>query len=138
MSRFYTSIKNIYPGLIDELNDNLKPLIRTPLVERQFQEASECIICLKRLEKHSAVRDHDHFTGEFRGAAHSTCNLEREVPKKVPIFFHNLRNFDAHLLFSGLTSNTFENITVIPQNIKRFSAIFMDNFIFLDSFMFLP
>ena len=26
-----------------------------------------------------------HYTGEYRGAAHSICNLKYCVPKKIPI-----------------------------------------------------
>ena len=28
------------------------------------------------------LRDHCHYSGKFRGAAHSECNLRYKVPKK--------------------------------------------------------
>ena len=40
-------------------------------------------------EKYRKVRDHCHYTGEYRSAAHSICNLKYSVPKKIPIVFHN-------------------------------------------------
>ena len=48
-------------------------------------------------KKHRKVRDHCHYTGEYRGAAHSICNLKYGVPKKIPIVFHNGPNYDYHL-----------------------------------------
>ena len=42
------------------------------------------------LIKFTQVRDHCHFTGKFRGAAHSSCNLKMRTVKKIPVFFHNL------------------------------------------------
>ena len=29
------------------------------------------------------VRDHCHFTGQFRGAAHNQCNLKYKIDKQV-------------------------------------------------------
>ena len=35
------------------------------------------------------VKDHCQYTGKFRGAAHSKCNLNYKVPKDIPIIFIN-------------------------------------------------
>ena len=35
------------------------------------------------------IRDHYHYTGEYRGSAHSKCNLKYRVLKKFPITFNN-------------------------------------------------
>ena len=49
-------------------------------------------------EKYRKVRDHCHYTGEYRDAAHNTCNLKHSVPKKIPIVFHNGSNYDYHFI----------------------------------------
>ena len=38
-------------------------------------------------KKYCKVRYHCHYTGEFRGAAYSICNLKYIVPKKIPIIY---------------------------------------------------
>ena len=40
-------------------------------------------------EKYPKVRDHYHFTGKYKGAAHSMCNLKFNVPYKIPVFYQN-------------------------------------------------
>ena len=38
-------------------------------------------------KKYCKVRDHCHYTDEYRIAAHSTCNLEYSLPKQNPYSF---------------------------------------------------
>ena len=45
------------------------------------------------------VLDHCHFTGQYRGAAHSICNLKARVDiddMKIPVWFHNFSGYDSH------------------------------------------
>ena len=42
----------------------------------KFHNAKCCCICNKAFKsKTEKVRDHDHITGKFRGAAHRKCNI---------------------------------------------------------------
>ena len=50
------------------------------------QQESDKIKYLKD-KKYRKVRDHCHYTGEYRGAVHSICNLKYKVPKKILQFF---------------------------------------------------
>ena len=58
--------------------------------------------------KYQAVRDHCHYTGQYRGTAHSICQLKYSVPKKFLIFFYNVSNYDYHFI-SGELAEGFKN-----------------------------
>ena len=65
------------------------------------------------------VRDHCHFTGRYRGAAHNSCNLKYRKPNFTPVAFHNLSGYDAHLSIKNLGFNA-GNIDCIPNNEERY------------------
>ena len=67
--------------------------------EEAFNTAETCYYCNKLLKK-DMVRDHDHFNGNYRGAAHTKCNLNASKPTFVPMFFHNGGKYDIHLFFT--------------------------------------
>ena len=57
----------------------------------EFVTAKECHICFEKFSsKDRKVRDHCHYTGKYRGAAHSSCNLRYRIPDYIPVVFHNL------------------------------------------------
>ena len=65
------------------------------------QDAKLCYICGKRFLKklprsinYRKVKDHCHYTGKYKGAAYSICNLTFNVPNDVPVVFHNISNYD--------------------------------------------
>ena len=49
----------------------------------------------KKLSKsinYQKVREHSHYTGKYRGAAHKICHLKFNVPNEIPLVFHNGSN----------------------------------------------
>ena len=101
---------------------NIKPkkMVFTREDEKQFNKASDCWICGEELGN-DRVRDHCHYTGRYRGAAHNKCNLKYSKPKGVPVFFHNLTGYDSHLFIKSLgSSNEKENIECIPNNEEKY------------------
>ena len=67
-----------------------------------------CYICKKGFstdsdnKKYHKVRDHCHYTGKYRGAAHSICNLRYKTPKEIPVVFHNGSTYEYHFIIKEL------------------------------------
>ena len=98
-----------------------------------------CMSCNKKINKFRKVRDHCHVTGQFRGAAHSYCNLKLQIKKDctpVPVLFHNLKNYDAHLLMQAVAAFCNE-LECIPKSIEKYISFSLGQLRFLDSFQFL-
>ena len=91
--------------------------------EEQFKQASNCWICRKLLNLDDRVRDHCHFTGRYRGAAHNRCNLKYSKPNNISVFFHNLTGYDSHLFIKklGVTAGTIDCIPNNEENYISFS-----------------
>ena len=102
---------------ISELGN--KKMIITEEEEEQFKQASNCWICGKKLNLEDRVRDHCHYTGKYRGAAHNICNLKYSKPNNISVFFHNLTGYDSHLFIKKL-GVTEGNIDCIPNNEENY------------------
>ena len=88
------------------------------------------------------VRDHDHATGEYRGAAHNFCNLQFRRQKVIAVFFHNLRGYDAHFIMRGIHKHVNKRkrkgLQVIPTNTEKYISFSLSHLRFLDSNQFMP
>ena len=48
------------------------------------------------------IKDHCHYTGKYRGAAHNTCNVRYKTPKEIPAVFHNGSTYDYRFIIREL------------------------------------
>ena len=69
--------------------------------------------------KDRKVRDHCHYTGKYRGAAHSNCNLRYRIRDYIPVIFHNLAGYDARLFIKELAKHM-SKIGVIAKNTENY------------------
>ena len=115
-----------------------KPYNLTKEEEKDFQSASFCHICEeelsidKKTNEFVKVRDHCHFTGKYLGAAHKQCNLLCRKPFILPVIFHNLQGYDAHLFIKQL-AKVVGDLTSIPTTEEKY--ITFSKYIHVDQYL---
>ena len=124
----------IYTGedCMDNLVEELEYLVSIiynkpqakPIYEREDKirqaNSETCHVCggifNNRKEKHV---NFEYFTGEYLGACHHGCKNTK--PDLIPIYFHNLANYDSHLFITKLASKfNGEKVEVIPTNEQKY------------------
>ena len=88
-------------------------------------KATKCWICEEDFSsKDEKVADHDHYSSEFIGWAHSHCNLKRRSLRFTPVVAHNLSNYDLHHLMLSLNGTGSQNlISIIPETDERYVSL---------------
>ena len=74
----------------------------------------------KEFRKMQKVRDHCHYTGKYRGAAHSICNLRYKIPKEIPVVFHNGSTYDYHFIIKQLAREFKGNFECLGENTEKY------------------
>ena len=68
--------------------------------EISYENTSNCYKCEELVDDEKCscrkVRDHDHRTGAYRGAARSKRNINYYSNRYLPVYFHNLSGYDSH------------------------------------------
>ena len=72
------------------------------------------------IKKHHKVRDHCHYTGNYRGAAHNIRNLRYKIPKEIPIVFHNGSTYDYHFIIKELVQESDGNFECLGENTEKY------------------
>ena len=113
---------------IDYLKQNIliKPL--NAIEEKDYVLTNKCYLCRYAFLGEDDFRgfkvwDHDHITGNFLGAAHRQCNIERPVKYLIPVFFHNFLGYDIHLIVHQFRFHKQRAIKVIGKNIEKYLQI---------------
>ena len=89
-----------------------------------YNEQEMSYICKKEFDnndkKHYKVRDHCHYTGKYRGAAHNICNLRYKVPREIPVVFHNGSIYVYHFIIKELVKEFDGNFECLDENTEKY------------------
>ena len=108
-----------------------KEMVSLPDEEiKSYEKQKECYICKKefctnenkenQFKLYKKVRDHCHFTGNFRGAAHNISNLRYKVPKEIPVVIHTGLGYDYHFIIKQLAEQVKGQFECFGENTEKY------------------
>ena len=122
MKKFSKDLREHASKIINYEKKRMMPLTTEEKIYHNKQRI--CYICKKEFDinnkKHHKVRDHCHYTGKYRGAAHNICNLRYKVPKEFPIVFHNGSTYDYHFIIKELVKEFEGNFECLGENTEKY------------------
>ena len=74
----------------------------------------------KEFKLKQKVRYHCHYTGKYRGAAHSICNLRYKIPKEISVVFHNGSTYDYHFIIKQLAREFKGYFHCLGENTEKY------------------
>ena len=122
MKKFCKDLKEHATRIINYEKKKIIPLTKEEKINYNDQQI--CYICKKEFDKsdkkHHKVRDHCHYTGKCRGAAHNICNLRYKVPKEIPVVFHNGSTCNYHFIIKELVKEFEGNFDCLGENTEKY------------------
>ena len=122
MKKFSKDLREHVSKIINYEKKKMIPLTTEEKIYHNKQKI--CYICKKEFnnndKKNYKVRDHCHYTGKYRGAAHNICNLRYKVPKEIPIVFHNGSIYDYHFIIKELVKEFEGNFECLGKNTEKY------------------
>ena len=113
--------KNLKDQAMKIINCEKKEMISLTNEEKESYENQEtCHICKKEFNNDNKVRDHCHYTGKYRGAAHNKCNLRYKIPREIPVVFHNGSTYDYHFIIKQLAREFKGNLECLGENLEKY------------------
>ena len=131
MKKFCKDLRIHATRIINYEKKKIIPL--TPEEKINYNDHKVCYICKKEFdtidtvepsslerEKNYKVRDHCHYTSKYRGAAHNVCNLRYQVPKEIPVVFHNGSTYDYDFIIKELVKEFDVNFNCLGENTEKY------------------
>ena len=97
--------------------------------KKSYKKQEKCHICEEKffVDKNDEsyinrkkVKDHCHYTGKFRGAAHRICNLRYKVQREIPVKIHNGSKYDYHFIIKELAEEFKGQFECLGENTEKY------------------
>ena len=122
MKKFCKDLREHAKKIINYEKKKVIPL--TTKEEIYHNKQKICYICEKEFnnndKKQQKVRDHCHYAGKYKGAAHNICNLRYKVPKEIPVVFHNGSTYDYLFIIKELVKEFEGNFECLGENTEKY------------------
>ena len=128
MERFWKDLRHHAMKIINYEEQEMMPL--TDKQNKFYEDQKVCFICkiefiTDKKDRNAfklchKVRDHCHYTGKFRSAAHSFCNLRCKTPKEIAIVFHNGSTYDYHFIINKLAKEFDGQLECLGENTEKY------------------
>ena len=122
MKKFCKDLREHAMKIINYEKKRIVPL--TTKEEICYNKQKTCYICKKEFnnndKKQQKVNDHCHYTGKYRGASHNICNLRNNVPKEIPVVFHNGPTYNYHFIIKELVKEFNGNFDCLGENTEKY------------------
>ena len=132
MKKFCKDLKEHATRIINHEKKKIIPFTKEEKIN--YNDQKVCYICKKESDtidttkssslerkKHHKVRDHCHYTGKYRDAAHNICNLRYKVPKEILVVFHNGSTYDYHFIIKELVKEFEGNFDCLGENTEKYN-----------------
>ena len=124
MKNFFLDLREHATKIINYEKKEMIPLTKKEEKKHNKQEAF--YICKEGFstddsnKKYHKVRDHCHYAGKYRGAAHDICNLRYKIPKEIPVVFHNGSTYDYHFIIKELAKEFEGEFECLGENTEKY------------------
>ena len=124
MKKFCLDLREHVTKIINYEKKEMIPL--TKKEEKNHNKQKVCHICRKEFntddndKKYHKVKDHCHYTGKYRGAAHDICNLRYKTSKEIPVVFHNDSTYHYHFIIKNLAEEFEREFECLGENTEKY------------------
>ena len=122
MKKFCKDLREHAMKIINYEKKRMVPLTTEEKIH--YNKQLICYICKTEFnnndKKQPKVKDHCHYTGKYRGAAHNICNLRHKVPKEIPVVLHNGSTYDYHFIIKELVKEFDGNFDCLGKNTEKY------------------
>ena len=100
-----------------------KELLMTKEGNKNFKNHTKYWICDNHyVDNDVKVRDHCYTSGKYTHSAHRDCNINLKLNHEILVVFHNLKNYDSHLIVQNLGKLNLK-INFIPNGLEKFIIV---------------
>ena len=124
MKNFCLDLREQATEIINYEKKEMIPLTKEEKKMHRIQK--KCYICKKRFSTdndnkiYHKAKDHCHYAGKYRGAAHDICNLKCKIPKEIPVVFHIGSTYDSHFIIKELAQEFEGEFKCLGENIEKY------------------